>query len=228
MATNWKKVVVGYVDRNFVDWDEDMTLGAFLCGVTSEDDVHFVYTGGRISRRLDPDLRYTQELSDPTVLCLGIGGEGQVLRANFQPSGGCGECMEGGVTISDQAFQAIRYQGFSKLLSWMGVDQERLARRGVPLDMMLERLVKWVGTYDLQAQRGGELEKVFLGLSLVRTEPKQRLLEGIQIFRRAVECQLEPFGPIPNSLIDEWSEYLQAADQFDTERNSREYDYDDD
>jgi len=158
-----RKIVVG------TKIDLDTITAAFLLGVTREDQV--VVVRGQAS---------PEDLADPGVICIEVGGSGQVDLANY-------DHHEVGGPVRSACYQA-----------WESL--------GKPAEV--SRLVEYVDLLDtkglqgLGTERKGDEPKRFLsdvvaGMLLTERDPIQQLHKGIDILREIVAKGYDPFGEIP-------------------------------
>lgn len=152
--------------------DLDTVGSAYLLGVTREDQVVVVKSG-----KAEPS-----DLADPNVVCIEVGGSGQIHLNNYDHH------ESGGPTRS------AMWQTWEKL--------------GKPA--AVKRIVEYIDVLDTKGPQ--ELEKfgavrkgpedesprrflsdVFAGILLLERDPVEQLHRGIQLLRDVVEKGLDPF-----------------------------------
>jgi len=149
--------------------DLDTVGCAFILGIRQKDMVK-VLNGRTISKEI---------LENPFVICIEIGGSGQVGLNNFDHH------EENGPT--DSATQQV----FSLF--------------GNKSDRMMTCLVEYIDTLDTRGKK--ELEKhqksyfpslfdIFSGMLLIEKNPVNQLHKGINILKHLVDSNQNPFGPI--------------------------------
>ncbi len=158
--------------------DMDTCLTAFILRVSEQDEV-VVLQGDAPP----------EDLANPNVICIEVGGSGQTHLNNFdhhEPSG-----------PTEPACKQAYY-----------------LKRG---DNALERLVDYVSILDLKGGAGVPQETeppylsgVFSGMLLSTPDPKEQLLKGIKIFSTVLKEGIDPFGTMPP--LPEWEEYLRAKE----------------
>lgn len=156
--------------------DMDTCLTALILGVSEKDEI--------VALQRDAA---SADLVDPTVVCIEVGGSGQVDRNNFDHH----DCAGPLEPACEQAFAA------------KGGDDD------------LERLVKYVstidstgGTSEFEKTQPPYLSSVFSGMLLSNPEPTQQLWNGIKIFATVLNKKIDPFGTMPP--LEEWQEYIKA------------------
>jgi len=165
----FRKVLIQKVDM-------DTSLTAYILGVSQNNQIEAI--AGDAS---------PQDLADPSVLCIEVGGSGQTFLNNFDHHDPDGPVE----TACEQAF-ALK-----------GGDEN------------LKRLVKYVSTIDsrggvseFEKTEPPYLSSVFSGMLLCTPDPIEQLLKGMNIFATALKKGIDPFSTVP--LVEEWQEYLKA------------------
>lgn len=180
----WKKVVIGKVDQD--------TIGcAYFMGVTRNDVVE-VARSGQAS---------VGDLADPSVLCIEIGGAGEVHLNNFDHHG----LSKAVASATLQAYQCLRsarireadietYEGAMEVYAGAYAGQARSE----------ERLAEYVDLLDTQGPQAlpsasSEQEKPYLsdimaGMFLTTRDPVEQFHRGIEILREVCRRTMDPFG----------------------------------
>ena len=171
--------------------DLDTVGAAWLLGVTREDQVEIVR--GEASQ---------EDLADPSVLCIEVGGSGRVDEENFDHH------AEGGPTASATSQAADRVYPVGECLhGWLDCSCcEQSAGRPYGWGWA-QRLVEYIDLLDtqgpesLRARTGGNvqfptLSDVFAGLLLSERDPVEQLHRGVELLKMAVETVPNPFGTI--------------------------------
>ena len=160
--------------------DLDTALTAFILGVSEEDDITPVR-----------DKASADDLLNPNVICIECGGSGQVELSNF-------DHHDTDEELPPACVQAYKLYG----------DDEHL-----------NRLVEYVSTVDIRgpelvsrcsdsAKAFPTLSDLFSGMLLITPDPKDQLLRGIEILRRVMREEIDPFGVMPED--EEWGKYIEA------------------
>jgi len=158
--------------------DMDTCLTAFILGVSEKDEL--VPLQGDAS----PD-----DLANPEILCIEVGGSGQTELNNFDHHDPAGPREP----ACRQAYQ----------------------RRGG--NNRLARLVDYVSLIDLEGSKAvpeagfPTLNQLFSGMLLCTTRPNEQLQKGIQIFATLLNRGFDPFDTMPP--LPEWQRYIEAKEQ---------------
>jgi hypothetical protein len=165
----FKKVLVQKADM-------DTCLTAFILGVSQKDEIVAIQGDAA-----------PEDLADPAVLCIEVGGSGRIILNNFDHHHRAGP-------LEPACQQAFAVKG--------GHDA-------------LRRLVNYVSTIDSRGG-AGEFEKaappylssIFSGMLLSTSDPTQQLVKGMEIFSTVLKEKIDPFGTMPP--LEEWQEYIEA------------------
>lgn len=188
VLTMRRKVVIQKVDM-------DTALTAYLLEISPGD--HIVVVRDKASPK---------DLADPDVICIECGGSGQTHLGNFDHHD------------TDQPLPPACVQAFR-----LRFGPEEKGKEKEKDNERLERLVEYVSALDTQGPEGLKqrlplpkgafptLSDVFSGMLLVTKDPKEQLLRGIEICRRVLQEELDPFGQMPE--LEEWKAYLEAKRQ---------------
>lgn len=156
--------------------DMDTCLTAFILGVSEKDELVAI-----------PGDASPQDLAEPQVLCIEVGGSGQIDLNNFDHHDPDGPLE----TACEQAF-AVTGGGGS-----------------------LRRLVEYVSVVDSGGRAGRfvktdppYLSSIFSGMLLCTSGPAQQLLKGMEIFATVLEKGIDPFDTVV--VLEEWEEYFKA------------------
>lgn len=165
MTSPFRRVVVGKIDLD--------TIGAaWLLGVSSADEIQVVR--GAAS---------SEDLANPDVVCIEVGGSGQVEMNNFDHHG---EGSEDLLSATKQVFLSIPFA--QKYEWWRGV----FAPRWIPRWEQAEELVEYIDILDRQGPEeirrlsSGEppyLSDIISGILLTKRDPKEQMLEGIRVLQ---------------------------------------------
>lgn len=157
--------------------DLDTCLVAYLFGVLPDDDL-VVYSG-----ELD-----MADLYNGNILCIEVGGSGQVDLLNF-------DHHDINMNLPPACVQAYEY---------LRLNDDRLLR-----------LVEYVSAIDtakpLPKVSFPSLSSVFSGMLLTEKDPRKQLLLGMDIVRTVYEQKLDPFDTMP--LLPKWLPYIEAKRQ---------------
>lgn len=183
-----KKVVVGKIDL-------DTVLTAYIGHVDENDEI--IVVRGEAEK---------SDLENRNVLCIEVGGSGEVEKNNFDhhdPEG-----------PTDSASK----QAWGKYCKKLGIKN--------PNTFSLNNLVNYVDRIDtqgIQADSGifPSLMDVFSGMLLTERDSKKQLLKGINIIREVVLQELirttkNRLAPMPN--IPSWTKYISAKNQHDEKK----------
>lgn len=170
--------------------DMDTCLTALILGVSAADQIEVV-RGGATS----------DDLADPTAVCIEAGGSGQVHLENY-------DHHETGGPIAPACRQAWDTHGMSRISGLSAIP----GRAGA-----IERLVQYVEVVDTAGPtalppvpRPGfpTLSALCSGMRLVITDPVEQFRRGLDIFSSLLEEGIDPFGLMPQR--PEWLGYLEA------------------
>lgn len=170
-----KDVRVGKIDLD--------TVGTtFLLGVTREDAV--------IAVRGNATL---EDLADPSVICIEVGGSGQVDQNNWDHHASDGP--------QDSAtLQAMNQQ---RDANWVACSTDERESFEVEYSQLVEYidLLDTQGPEALHHRTGGSVEfptlsDVFVGLLLCERDPVEQLHKGIEFLQSVLTTGQNPFGTI--------------------------------
>lgn len=171
---SWRKVLFHKVDL-------DTALTALLAGVSEDTPAIFVL------RARD------EELSDPEVLCIEVGGSGQVEYSNF-------DHHEPALRLPPASWQAYKVFGPRNI--------------EIPqVNYHLLRLVRYVWLVDeaISVKVGyPSLSNLFSGMLLCTKDRLEQFYRGIELLRKVLQNRWDPFQPIPVSKGME--QYLRAKE----------------
>jgi hypothetical protein len=162
----------------FYKVDMDTSLTAFVLGVSEKDEL--VPLQGDAS----PD-----DLANPKILCIEVGGSGQTELNNFDHHDPTGP-------IEPACRQAYQLRGGNDCLA---------------------RLVDYVSLIDLEGSKVvpevefPSLNQMFSGMLLCTTMPSDQLHKGVQVFSTLLSEGIDPFGTMPQ--LPEWQQYIEAKKQ---------------
>jgi len=151
----WTSVQVGKIDL-------DTCGAAYLLGVSREDKIE-VLRGGQASE---------EDLANPNVLCIEVGGSGRVAEGNFDHHG-----------------LGSKGLGSATLQAWQFYCQERgLWSNDHPLSSLVDYIDRLdrQGPQALGPRQAGlfpTLSDVFAGMLLVTRDPAEQLHAGVKILR---------------------------------------------
>jgi hypothetical protein len=128
-------------------------------------------------------------LADPAVLCIEVGGSGQVALGNF-------DHHDPGRYLLPACRQAM----VSK-----GVEDERVTRL---VDYVCA--VDEVSGFEKPPVRP-TLSDIFSGMLFVAKDPSAQFFKGVEILGRVLVNGVDPFGPMPD--LPEWQEYRDAKEK---------------
>jgi hypothetical protein len=190
-------------DRVVISRKVDLdTVGvAFLLGVTRGEKVTVV--NGSASEA---------DLADPSVLCIEVGGAGQVVKLNF-------DHHEAGGPVHSATWQAAYDMQFCFCgwAHWGLIDPKTLGMECYPhsfLDLweksvlpVVSKLVSYIDELDtmgpeaLRRRTGGNVDfptfsDVFAGLLLTERDPVEQLHEGVKLLIAVVDSGQDPYGTI--------------------------------
>lgn len=179
----WEKVQVG----TKIDLD---TVGVgFLFGITRQDKVEVLPT----SQASEEDL------SNPSILCIEVGGSGRVNEGNFDHHG-----LSNATPLCSATWQA-----------WEAVGRPEETKNLVHYIEILD--VK--GPQALREKEGypgfPTLSDVFSGVLLRKPKPLEQFHKGIEILSEVVQRKINPFERIPIEEIPQWRSYAEAKAEND-------------
>jgi len=163
-----KRVFVGKIDLD--------TIGcAFLLGISREDAVEVLR-----SAQATPE-----DLADPNVICIEVGGSGRVDLSDF-------DHHEVGGPTRSATYQAWEHVG----------RPEELARLVEYIDILDTAGPQALGTEKRPPGEGDNTPRRFLsdvlaGMFLTERNPLEQLHKGIEILKEIAEKGYDPFGEIP-------------------------------
>lgn len=185
------RVLVGKIDLDTVG-------AAYLLGVTREDAVEVLR--GEAS---------SEDLADPSILCIEVGGSGMVEQKCFDHH------AAGGPTASAtrQAFDWVYpvetcAHGLYGCSSCEHYDGRRYGAAQVKRLVDYIDLLDTKGTEAVRRLTGGDvpfptLSDVFAGLLLSERDPVEQLHTGVELLKRIVEEGIDPFGTVAG--YDNWA-----------------------
>lgn len=196
--------------------DMDTAGVAFLKRVTHKEKVT-VLRSGQASE---------EDLTNPKILCIEVGGSGRVDENNFDHHG---EGSEGLPSAVQQAWQETPCWacGFSnKDITPDDFLKGTPCEGGIQYDEARTRaeLVKYVNEIDtrgsqaMQATEFPTLSDVFSGMLLAIRDPVEQLHQGIEIFSEIQKRYIDPYGKmpiIPIEKIQKWQEYTETKAEND-------------
>lgn len=159
--------------------DLDTCLTALFLGVTE---------GDKVDRCVQPQAS-PAELDDPTILCIEVGGSGEIEKNNFDHHSPL-------LDLAPACRQAAEVQGIE--------------------DPSLLRLVDYVclvdvGSKSLPAIGYPSLSTIFSGMRFLLWEPIAEFQSGIQLLQKFIKLKIDPFAPVPG--MTEWLVYLEAKSE---------------
>lgn len=163
--------------------DLDTCLTALIMGVSEKDEI--VVSKGGAS---------TDDLHNPSVLCIEAGGSGDVHLNNFDHHN------------TDTGMPPACRQAYDY----------RASRISHMLSENLGRLVEYVCMVDDEPKDHPPIEfpslsNIFSGMLLVERDPIQQFLKGIAIIKKVLESNIDPFNTMPD--IEEWRAYRIAKEE---------------
>lgn len=170
--------------------DMDTCLAALIVGISAADQVELVRSGACL-----------EDLDDPTVLCIEVGGSGQVRLENY-------DHHEAGGPTAAACRQAWDAHGMSRIAGLSAIPGGAGA---------IERLVQYVEVVDTAGPTAlppapepsfPTLSALFSGMRLAITDPVEQFRRGLDILARLLEEGIDPFGLMPQR--SEWLSYLEA------------------
>ena len=173
--TSSRRVVVGKIDLD--------TIGAaWLLGVSSADEIQVVR--GQAT---------AEDLANPEVVCIEVGGSGEVEMNNFDHHG------EGSEDLPSATAQVARAE--SPLVRYIDI-----------LDTK--------GPEEIRKLSSGQhpfLSDIVSGILLSKRDPKEQLLEGIRFLRLLSGSELDPFGSMQELVKEhpDLSGYVEAKAEND-------------
>lgn len=186
MGRIWKRVLVGPK----VDLD---TCGcAFLMGVTREEGVEVVRSG----RASEADL------ADSSVLCIEVGGSGQVDRVDFDHHESGGPVESATAQARSWLGQEAGYEFFQRHNITISDDGEEAGSQVASLVSLIQYIdeLDTKGPQALGREPRGEefpyFSDVFAGMLLTERNPVEQLHKGVQILKDLVQRGQDPYGTI--------------------------------
>jgi len=164
--------------------DLDTVGAAWLLGVNREDEV--IVLRGEASK---------EDLANPAILCIEVGGSGLVSEGNFDHH------QEGGPEDSATA-QAYKFAD----CDW---NSPRVKKY----------LVDYIDILDTKGPRAlgpkvegrcPTLSDVFAGMLLTTRDPVEQLHLGVEILREVYQKKIDPFGRMPIEDNPDWQAYTEA------------------
>lgn len=132
------------------------------------------------------DSAGNDDLKNPSVLCIECGGTGLMDLNNFDHHD------------PERYFPPACKQVYDHLKC---------------KDVRLKRLVKYVCLIDDRSEKHPHipfpsLSNIFSGMLLVEKDLKKQFLKGIEIFKKVLEDDIDPFSTMPR--LFEWAEFIEA------------------
>lgn len=207
--------------------DLDTAAAALLLGASREDEVEVV--SGEAS---------VEDLANPDVICIEVGGSGQCDLNNWDHHGTTGNepsvsaCMQAffhkfSNEIVDKASQA----GYSQSCiagSWcFDTCQFDCIDSLTGQSYQLARLVHYVNKLDTEGlsalsrpdKNEGELPSflsdVFAGMLLTERDPVEQIHLGVEILQEVVQKGINPYGRMPIGENPAWTTYAEAKSDND-------------
>jgi len=208
----WKNVQVGKIDLD--------TCGAALLLDVSREDRIEVLRGGQATE---------EDLANPEILCIEVGGSGRVTEGNFDHHG----------TGSD-GLPSATLQAWRSLERWPDCGHTVIGQLPDPCDFVsfvvncydnteetrtwaiaLSRLVEYINLLDTVGPAGlgrrqegmfPTLSDVFAGILLVTRDPVEQLHSGVEMLRQVVLLGIDPYGrmPVNRVILLKWATYAEA------------------
>ena len=190
---NPRRVVVGKIDLDTVG-------AAFLLGVTREDEL--VVVRGEAS---------SEDLADPNVICIEVGGSGQVTQNNWDHHAEDGPRISATRQVAEKTSVTVCSCGAYHW--WTPVDNDDTVLGECelylayidPKDGKVSPVVTWLVGYineldtkGPEALRSGKvgfptLSDVFAGMLLTERDPAEQLHKGVEILREVVATGQDPW-----------------------------------
>ncbi len=166
----WKKVQVGKIDLD--------TVGCgYLLEVSRKDLVEVLREG----------IATEEDLADPTVLCIEVGGAGRVNQNNF-------DHHEAGGPVESASLQAFEAKFETGCNSWGRSDNE--VWRGMKALAEYINIVDTVGfgasPLQQEDRQFPHLSNVFAGMLLTEREPVQQFYKGIELLEEIIRSGQDP------------------------------------
>jgi len=176
-----KEVRVGKIDLD--------TVGtAFLLGVTRADKVEVLRDG-----KASPE-----DLADPSVICIEVGGSGQVQLNNWDHHG-------------EKELRSATFQAYTWRMSQL--EEPTIS----PKLCLLVDYIDLIDTKGPQVLRNVKVEfptlsEVFSGMLLTIRDPVEQLHRGVEILREVLNARIFPLGrmPIKGRKYRDWAVYAKA------------------
>jgi hypothetical protein len=201
--------------------DLDTVGVAYLHGVNRGDKVEVLKSGKATE----------EDLSNPRILCIEVGGSGRIAEGNFDHHDMPVVVPVGVGTIYSACRQAwavvpchycgSRY-GDSERLSYIAWGPELRTACNNGENKRLARVVDYIDCLDIRGpedfgRRIGNmfptLSDVFAGMLLVVKDSVEQLHLGVEILQKVVEHGLggiNPYGRMPVEEIPEWKAWIEA------------------
>lgn len=190
--TSFLRVVVGKIDLD--------TIGAaWLLGVSDADDIRVVR--GEAS---------AEDLADPNVVCIEVGGSGRVEERNFDHHG---ESSEDLPSATKQVSEEDSVQGCVES-DWKRIERgfsKPDVQVGPSLIPPAQRIIEYINIFDIQGPEeirrlsSGEppfLSDIVSGILLVKRDSREQLLEGVRVLQLLAASGIDPFGSVQD-LVEE-------------------------
>lgn len=172
--------------------DLDTVGAAFLSGVSREDEVE-VLRGCQATE---------EDLANPEVLCIEVGGSGRVSEGNFDHHGPRAPNLP---SAMKQVWSAAVVEACRK---------NKNSCVGLQAPAPLYKLVDYINLLDTRGPQAlGQkaeglfpvLSDLFAGLLLTEREPVEQLHKGVELLRDVVAGGWDPYGSF-KGLRDSWAE----------------------
>ena len=207
--------------------DLDTCGAALLLGVTREHEVVWLRSAQASQ----------EELSDPSILCVEVGGSGRVAEGNFDHHGAGSEGLPSATLQAWRSLERCPSCGHPVGERGLGDPAEfvpvvYMCEGGRPADeaVVLARMVEYINILDtegpeplrrLQREKKGFLRNaepifptladVFAGMLLTERDPVGQFRLGVEILQEAVHRLADPFGRMPVEEVAGWSAYAEAT-----------------
>lgn len=153
--------------------DLDTIGAAWFLGVTAEDEIQAIR--GNAS---------AEDLANPDVICIEVGGSGQVEMNNFDHHG---ESFDDRLTVWSAAYQAMAFN--------LSDDDAKDIRRFRIAEYI--NMLDCEGTEAIRRLSSGNfpfLSDIVSGILLTKRNPVDQLLEGIRFLESLERAEVDPFG----------------------------------
>jgi len=179
MEKKYTKVQVGKIDL-------DTVTAAWILGVSRESKVEVLKSGKATE----------EDLANPEILCIEVGGSGRVIEGNF-------DHHDSG--IMETATLQAWHRAYPTLVG--RAEKEEVAEYADDLDSVG---VDGLRRISRKQNKFPTLSDIFAGMLLSIRESAEQLYLGIEILNRVVVEGIDPFGIMPAKKISEWAAYAKA------------------